>query len=139
MLIRKVKKVLAKNMLKNEVLALISIALISIAFLIFFSVLFLKLLQLPICERVWFCVNPKAKMERCISNLRIIEAAKDQYCIENGLTNGTIVTKEQINKYILMGGFERLFCPSGGKYQINPFGSNATCSIPSHKLCTTGE
>lgn len=72
-----------------------------------------------------------AMQNACINNLRMIESAKDQYAIENGLSTGEAVTKEQISAYI-RGGFPD--CPAGGTYTIGVIGDEATCTIDGHVL-----
>ena len=64
----------------------------------------------------------------CYNNLRKIEAAKEQLAEKAGLTNGTVVTSEQISPYI-EGGFDSLKCAEHGKYIINPIGTESRCSV----------
>lgn len=69
--------------------------------------------------------NPEAW---CFNNLRKIEAAKEQLAEKNNLTNGTVVTSEQISPYI-EGGFASLECAKHGEYVINPIGTEPRCSF----------
>jgi hypothetical protein len=65
----------------------------------------------------------------CISNLRQIDAAKNQWALENGKTNG-IVTENDIKPYIKLdanGNFPK--CPAGGTYIIGNVGEAPKCSI----------
>jgi hypothetical protein len=64
----------------------------------------------------------------CINNLRILEAATEQWAMENGKTNGTPVTEADISPYI-KGGIETLKCMKGGTYTIGPVGTAPTCSV----------
>jgi len=66
----------------------------------------------------------------CVSNLRQIDAAKNQWALENGKTNGTLVTENDIKPYIMLntnGDF--LKCPLGGTYTIGRVGEDPKCSI----------
>ena len=92
----------------------------------------------------------------CINNLRQIEAGKDQYALENGLTNGAAVGDGAAGGFTLLvtgtapGGYIKTFpnCPaqthltstntktaalSAADYTLNPIGSNTACNsaIPS--------
>lgn len=64
----------------------------------------------------------------CYNNLRKIDAAKNELAEKNSLTNGTIVTSEQISTYI-EGGFASLECADHGKYIINPIGTEPRCTF----------
>ncbi|MFA5342746.1 MAG: prepilin-type N-terminal cleavage/methylation domain-containing protein [Kiritimatiellia bacterium] len=97
----------------------------------------------------------------CINNLRQIEAAKDQYALENGLTNGATVATNGVGAFTAFvnntgaGGYIKQFplCPastsvtaavrtaelSAYDYTVNPIGSNAACTrlaaaTPAHAL-----
>ncbi len=82
----------------------------------------------------------------CINNLRQIEAAKDQYALEMGLTNGSSIDFADIgpSTNTVEGGYIKAWpnCPAstnsaGGKsetateadYTIGVIGSNAVCQI----------
>jgi competence protein ComGC len=65
----------------------------------------------------------------CINNLRIIDAAKQEWAIENKITNGeTVVTEAQILNYLGRVG-KMPKCPSGGKYTIGKLSEVPTCSL----------
>jgi len=68
----------------------------------------------------------------CINNLRQIDAAKNQFALEKGKTNGDPVTEADITPYLRGGVLPK--CPSGGTYTIGKVGENPTCSIPGHEL-----
>ncbi len=74
-----------------------------------------------------------AQMNACISNLREIDAAKQQWALENNKTTNAVPTMQDINPY-LKNGFESLHCPAGGTYTIGSVGERPTCSIPKHHL-----
>jgi hypothetical protein len=69
--------------------------------------------------------NPEAW---CYNNLRTIEAAKEQLAKDKNLTNGTVVTSEQLSPYI-EGGFASLKCAERGEYIINPIGIEPRCTF----------
>jgi hypothetical protein len=77
----------------------------------------------------------------CISNLRQIEAAKEEWAQEKGITNGAIIVSENdITPYIPLDSRGTIpKCPSGGTYTIGRLNELPTCSLgtnvtPSHVL-----
>jgi hypothetical protein len=76
----------------------------------------------------------------CINNLRQIDAAKNEWALENSKTNGTPVTEADIKPYIKLdasGNFPK--CPAGGTYTIGSVGEPPACSLgatvsPAHVL-----
>jgi hypothetical protein len=71
----------------------------------------------------------------CINNLRQIDAAKQQWALENGKKTGDAVTEADIKPYIKLDADGNLpKCPAGGTYTIGKVGENPTCSIPGHEL-----
>jgi hypothetical protein len=72
-------------------------------------------------------------MNACINNLRQVDAAKQQWALENKKKTEDVPTAQDLNPYI-KGGFASLHCPLDGSYTIGPVGQNPTCSIPKHKL-----
>jgi len=69
--------------------------------------------------------NPEAW---CYNNLRKIDVAKNELAEKNNLTNGTVVTSEQISPYI-EGGYASLECAENGTYIINPIGTEPRCTF----------
>jgi len=66
----------------------------------------------------------------CINNLRQIDAAKAEWALENGKTNGASVTENDIKPYIKLdanGNIPR--CALGGAYTIGRIGEDPTCSV----------
>ena len=61
----------------------------------------------------------EAREKSCINNLRLIEAAKDQYAIENNLSAGDDVGNDEIGAYIKGG---RPTCPAGGDADTYTYG-----------------
>jgi hypothetical protein len=76
----------------------------------------------------------------CINNLRQIDAAKNEWALENNKTNGTPVTVADIKPFIkLDAGGNLPKCPAGGAYTIGVVGEPPTCSLgttvtPAHVL-----
>lgn len=68
----------------------------------------------------------------CINNLRMLEAAKEQWALENKKAMGDTVMAPGVLKYLGMGRMP--ICPQGGRYTLNVIGKNARCSIPAHQL-----
>jgi prepilin-type N-terminal cleavage/methylation domain-containing protein len=63
----------------------------------------------------------------CINNLRLIDAAKEQYAMENSIAAGTATTSDNCTPYLRNNVFP--VCPSAGIYSTNPVGTLAVCSL----------
>jgi hypothetical protein len=76
----------------------------------------------------------QAVIERnaCITNLKLIDAAKLQWALLNNKAEDAIPTAQDLLPYLKDGVFP--VCPSGGTYTINAVGQAPTCSIPGHAL-----
>jgi len=89
-----------------------------------------------------------SQQNACINNLRQVEAGKDQYALENGLTNGATFASDTAGFTLLVGpgtGYVKSFpnCPASTNlgtqaksaaisaldYSINSIGTNTTCDI----------
>jgi hypothetical protein len=68
----------------------------------------------------------------CINNLRQIDAAKEQWALEQMKTNGDAADVTGVCTFLKGGTIPT--CPKGGVYTLNPIGSAPTCSIPGHVL-----
>ncbi|MGB7747995.1 MAG: hypothetical protein WBN75_11980 [Verrucomicrobiia bacterium] len=73
-----------------------------------------------------------AQLETCLNNLRLIEAAKQQWALDNSKTDDDIPTVLELLPYFRDDVFPA--CPAGGTYTINAVGVLPTCSIPGHVL-----
>jgi hypothetical protein len=62
----------------------------------------------------------------CINNLQQIDAAKQEWALANGKTNG-VVTVNQITNYLYHGILPK--CPSGGTYTIGNLAESPICSL----------
>ena len=69
---------------------------------------------------------------RCVKNLRMLDAAKEQCALERGMKDGDTVNSSGITKYLLKGKMP--VCPAGGTYTVNPIGKDPACSTPGHEL-----
>lgn len=68
----------------------------------------------------------------CIDNLREIEAAKQQWALENDKSDAAIPGVQDLLPYLRDNVFPA--CPAGGIYVINAVGIPATCSVTGHTL-----
>jgi len=68
----------------------------------------------------------------CINNLKQIDAAKQQWALENNKTDVSIPTTQDLLPYLRGQVFP--VCPAGGTYTINAVGLPPTCSVPGHVL-----
>ena len=73
-----------------------------------------------------------SQQNACINNLRMFEAAKDQWALETGTTNGAPVTMKDIAPYLKHP--DAMKCPGGGQYKLNAIGNNAVCNQMWHRL-----
>jgi septal ring factor EnvC (AmiA/AmiB activator) len=68
----------------------------------------------------------------CINNLRQIDAAKQQWALENNKTADAIPSETDITPYLK--GNVLPTCPAGGIYLINAVSTPPTCSVAGHVL-----
>ena len=78
-----------------------------------------------------------AQTNACINNLRQIDAAKQEWALENNKPSTDTPTQADLthlknNRYFKNGRFPT--CPAGGTYTIGSVGEAPTCSIPGHKF-----
>jgi hypothetical protein len=71
-----------------------------------------------------------SQQNACINNLRQLDAAENQFALENGKKTGEPCTMADLMPY-LKGAPT---CPAGGHYTIHPIGQSPTCSVPGHAL-----
>ena len=71
----------------------------------------------------------------CINNLRLIDAAKQQWALENHKQNTDTPTVADLTPYLGRGPRGQFpVCPQGGTYTIGSVGEKPQCSIPGHVL-----
>jgi competence protein ComGC len=73
-----------------------------------------------------------AQTNACINNLRQIDAAKQQWALENNKKAADTPTQSDLTHFLKNGQWPT--CPAGGTYTINPVSEAPTCSVPKHKL-----
>ena len=75
------------------------------------------------------CFSPATKTAQknaCVNNLRQIEGATEQWCLEKQIQPGTPLRQTEISAYI-KGGWPT--CPQGGVYTMVKVGSLPKCSM----------
>ncbi len=73
-----------------------------------------------------------AQFNACVNNLQQIDAAKQQWAMENDKADDAIPTALELLPYLPDAVFPT--CPAGGTYTINAVGVSPTCSIRGHAL-----
>ena len=73
-----------------------------------------------------------AQMNACISNLRIIDGAKQQWALEKRKALTDTPTQAEVVACCKDGQLP--ICPAGGTYTINAMDKAPACSIPNHRL-----
>lgn len=93
----------------------------------------LMLLLLPIAVPNFVRARQTAQKNTCIANLRLIEAAKQQYALEKGSGAASAPTEADLKPYL---GREQTMptCPAYGVYSIGSLTETATCDMPNHVL-----
>jgi competence protein ComGC len=76
----------------------------------------------------------KSQQNACINNLRMIDAAKNQWALENNKKTGDPCTADGLKPYIRLTNGQIPKCPAGGTYTIGAIGESPKCSIPGHLL-----
>jgi prepilin-type N-terminal cleavage/methylation domain-containing protein len=74
-----------------------------------------------------------SRKQTCISNLKQIDQAKEQWAMDNRKNAGDACAFSDIvgaNAYIK----SEPSCPSGGTYTVAAIGTNPTCNISGHAL-----
>lgn len=77
-------------------------------------------------------VQAEAERDQCINNLRQIEAAKQQWAVDNNKPVTAVPTRQDLQPYFNDGVFP--VCPSGGTYTIGAVNTPPACSVPGHVL-----
>jgi len=73
--------------------------------------------------------NPERR-NACINNLRMIDAAKEQWAMANHSKDGDVVDINGILEYVK--GQKLPVCPCGGTYKVNAVGQYPECSVRGH-------
>jgi prepilin-type N-terminal cleavage/methylation domain-containing protein len=67
-----------------------------------------------------------SRTKACVANLKQIDAAKEQWAMDNNANNGDAVVDAEVETFLKKG---RPICPSGGTYTYNAVGTDPTCSV----------
>lgn len=89
-----------------------------------FGVLGLTLILLP----SYLEARNTAQRGRCINNLTQIDNAKEVVGYERKCPTGAIITAAEVTSHLRKGVPEPV-CPKGGRYTINPYGTDPSCSV----------
>jgi hypothetical protein len=73
-----------------------------------------------------------SQQNACINNLRIMDAAKEQWAMAERKQDGDETDIPGISEY--MRGMTMPTCPQGGVYKVNAIGLAPECNIPEHRL-----
>ena len=77
----------------------------------------------------------RSPQNACIINLRLIDAAKQEWALENHKQNSDTPTEQDLLPYFGPGPAGKFpVCPAGGKYIIGAISEKPRCSIPGHVL-----
>ena len=68
----------------------------------------------------------------CINNLRQLDAAKQQWALENKKTADAIPSAQDITAYLKDGALPK--CPAAGAYTLNAVSAHPACSVSGHAL-----
>jgi hypothetical protein len=108
--------------------------------------LFLVLWMVAIVIPDFLFMSYSGPQNSCVNNLRQLEAAKQEWALETGATNGTLVTATDLTPYVQLDSHGNLpRCPAGGTYIFGRVGEDVKCSIGtsdwpySHTLSETND
>ncbi|MCO5297335.1 MAG: prepilin-type N-terminal cleavage/methylation domain-containing protein [Fimbriimonadaceae bacterium] len=83
---------------------------------------------LAIAVPQWVGTRSRSQQKTCISQLRAISGAKEQFAMEfNKGTGDPVVAGDLVPTYIK--GTSLPTCPAGGTYTIQNIGTEPTCSL----------
>ena len=82
---------------------------------------------LSIAVPQWVRLRERSWARACQANLRQIEAAKEQFAMENNLSNGSSCTMADLWPAYMKGSILP-DCPAGGVYTVGNIGVEPTCS-----------
>lgn len=80
----------------------------------------------------FFKARVSAQMQVCVSNLRQIHSAKEQWAMVSSRGNGAPVDDDEVNSYIKGSGAPE--CPSNGAYLYHCIGTDPACDQSGHEL-----
>lgn len=65
----------------------------------------------------------------CMNNLKQIDAAKEEWAMDNRAPAGAAVNMTDIAGVYIRGAATGPVCPGGGSYKLNPVGNEPECSL----------
>jgi hypothetical protein len=119
---------------------------IRILFCVLVGGLIIKFVFAPVLVPLLFKALPNEDNRKvrpyniCISQLRFIDAAAQQFALEHNLTNGSLINfPNDLTPYIKLNSEGKIpGCPQGGIYHISKVGETPTCTLstatPPHAL-----
>ena len=84
----------------------------------------------PLTSEEQQSVKHTDELQKCLMNLMLIDACKEQLKRDNNLPKGTVVTKSLWKRFEEKRSFQ---CPSGGTYTIGKIGEPSSCSVREHQ------
>ena len=72
------------------------------------------------------------RINACINNLRLLDAAKEQLALATNLDDGDTAADADVIPYLKGGAMP--ICPAGGAYTVNAIGADPVCNIADHVL-----
>ncbi|HLH56838.1 MAG TPA: prepilin-type N-terminal cleavage/methylation domain-containing protein [Verrucomicrobiae bacterium] len=76
-----------------------------------------------------------AQTNSCINNLRLIDAAKHQWALENNQVSTATPGQASLTRYLGYSSTpEWPVCPASGSYTINDVTTVPTCTVANHQL-----
>ena len=72
----------------------------------------------------------EARTKACISNLRAIDTAKEQWANEKKKAVGVTPTWDDLKPYLR--DQHEPYCPMDGQYTVNALGTKPACTLPGH-------
>ena len=80
-----------------------------------------------------------ARAKTCVNNLRLIEAAKDQWAMATNAAEGAAVTTTDAEYIQQFKGNAQPVCPVGNAaYTVNPVGTTPVCTSSATKNASNG-
>ncbi len=75
-----------------------------------------------------------AQKNACLNNLRMIDAAKQQWALERKMSATDVPTWTDLKPYLKNAKGGRMTCPAGGTYSLHMMKDAPTCSHPGHSI-----
>ncbi len=92
----------------------------------------LLLLATGVIVTCWFLHDRQiTQCQHCVSNLCLLDGAKENWAVTNGKTNGDEVIIDKVMKFAKVGHWDDLKCPTVGSntYTLGRIGEKPRCCI----------